>query len=539
MSRNLNRYPRIHWIVYLLLILFLTSCSPEEKRADFIWINGPEPQTLDPTRITGQIEGRLAKMLFEGLLRRDAKGALEPGAAESWNISPDGLHYTFYLRENLKWSDGTAITAEDFVRSWQRALQPETATRYVDLFFWIRNAEEYATGKLDDFSKVGIYATDARTLHIELKNPTPFFLELIAFVTYLPVPTHTIEKYGSAWVKPEYILSNGPYLLKEWRLRDRLIFEKNSHYWDSKNVLLTRAEALTVTTATTAFNLYATGEADMILDRTHVPAMLLEELKKRPDFHTNPFLATYFYRFNTTRPPFNDPHIRKAFALALDKTRIVTRITKAGEPVASSLVPPNMPGYTPPRGLEHNPARARELLEEAGYKDGKKFPRISILYNKTDLNEQIATEIQAMWHETLGVHVELKNQEWASYLQSLDSLDFDIARSSWVADYADPYTFLDCFATGRGNNRTGWSHPAYDTLLNESMRELEPSKRMELLRQAETILVEEELPILPIYFFVGILFYDANKFSGIEPNPVDEHPIRTIYSKNQLETKGN
>jgi len=290
-------------------------------------------------------------------------------------------------------------------------------------------------------------------------------------------------------------------------------------------------DALAVTKSTTALNLYLTGQADLIIDKSLVPAVLIEKLRPRPDFHAFTFLANYFYRFNTTKKPFNDPRVRKAFSAAIDRERIVQRITKAGELPATSFVPPGLPGYEPVPGISYDPAKARQLLSDAGYAEGRNFPRVELLYNHTDLNEQIAVEIQAMWKDVLGVEIALRRQEWATYFKALDELDFDIARSSWVGDYPDPLTFLDCFVSGRGNNRTGWGLPAYDQLIEKSNFEPDPARRFELMREAEGLLVREHAPIAPIYYFTGIMFYDADKLGGIEGNLLDEHPLREMYWK--------
>ena len=277
--------------------------------------------------------------------------------------------------------------------------------------------------------------------------------------------------------------------------------------------------------------MYSSGQADLLLDKGLIPSLMLPQLRGRPDFHPGPLFATYFYRFNVTRPPFQDVRVRRAFALAIDKETIVERITRGNEPIAQSLTPRGIADYHPPEGLPSDPTTAQGLLKLAGYPEGRGFPRVSLLYNKSELNEQIAVEIQAQWKRVLGVEVELRNQEWATYLRSLDELDFDIARSSWVGDYDDPNTFLDCFVTGRGNNRTGWSDPTYDSLLNRALAEPNPTKRLQLLASAETILVSQALPIIPLYHFVGCLMFDPNQWQGLYPNLLDEHPFSEIGPK--------
>lgn len=515
---------------YFLFALFLLSgCHPTPK-ADFTFINGPEPETIDPTMSTGQPESRLCRALFEGLTARDAHGIARPAVAEYWDISPDGKTYTFHLRPDIKWSDGSQVTAYDFEYAWHRALNPLTSAKYAEIFFFIRNAQNYHESKVP-FSEVGIRATDNLTLVVTLENPTLFFIDVVAFTTYLPVPRAKVEQYGDHWTKPNHIISNGAYRLLKWSVQDRLQFEKNPHYWRKDKVAFNRVDALTVSLASTAFNMYATGQADLVIDKSHIPVTLMAELRQRPDFHANPFLATYFYRFNVTSPPFNDVRIRQAFSMSVDKQRIVDRITRASELPAPTFAPPGVANYTSPEGLSYNPEKARKLLAQAGYPEGHNFPRVNLLYNKGELNEQIAIEIQAMWKEVLGVHVELRNQEWATYLKSLDALDYSLARSSWVGDYNDANTFLDCFVTGRGNNRTGWGYAPYDELMTQANAQQDVTKRMKLLQRAETILVVDQAPILPLYYFVGMMFYDGNKLGGIYPNVVDEHPLHEMYWK--------
>jgi oligopeptide transport system substrate-binding protein len=538
--RPLLPHPRLHppikkaavlTLLAALAILAFTSCRSKVSPADLTFVNGAEPQTLDPARISGQLEGRLANSLFEGLTARNAQGQVRPGLAESWVISADAKVYTFKLRENARWSNGDPLTAEDFYYSWKRVLEPETAAVYAEILFFIENAEAYQSGQLKDFNQVGLRVIDERTLEVRLTAPTPFFPEVVAFVTYLPVHRPSIEKYGDAWIRPENMVGNGAYRLLGWHINDRVQLEKNPLYWEQEKVKLNRVDALATSQGMTAVNLYLTGEADILLDKGLIPPQILADLKKRPDFHAFTFLGTYFYRFNTTRPPLNNPLVRKALAAAIDRRVIVEKCTRGAEPIASTLVPPGIAGYSQPQGLSYAPEQARAWLAQAGYPNGQGFPRLSILFNASQAHSSIAVEIQAMWKRELGIEIELRQQEWATYLKALDNLDYDIARSSWVGDYLDPNTFLDCFVSGRGNNRTGWSHPAYDSLMTKANREKNSLARMSLMNQAEQILTEQESPIAPLYFYVGMLCFDSDKIGGLEGNLLDEHPIRDWYLK--------
>lgn len=518
----------------LLLALVCAGCAPQH-RADLVFLNGAEPETLDPALITGQPEGRVANALFEGLLAFDKDGKPQPGAAESWEVSGDGRTYTFRLRDGLQWSDGTPLTARDFVASWRRTLEPSTASEYAYQLHYVKNARAFNEGKITDFGQVGVSAPDDRTLRVELENPTPFFPDLCAFVTLLPVPLHSIGKHGENWIKPGNIVGNGAYLLESWRINDRIRLRKNPRYWNAANVALETIDIIPVSKGNTAFNLYAAGQADLMMDKGLVPPALLGEIKKRDDFHAAPFLGTYFLRYNCTRKPFKDPRVRRAFSLAIDKKSIVERITRAGELPADSFVPPGAGGYEPAAGSARDVGEARRLLADAGFPGGKGFPIVTYLYSEGEMNEAVAVELQGMWRRELGVNVQLLRQEWKVYLRSLSTLDYDIARSSWVGDYPDPNTFLDMFVTGGGNNRTGWGDPDYDKLIAAAAAETDPNRRHEILREAEDILVNRRMPVCPLFFYVGIQLYDGKRLGGIQGNVLDEHPLKSIFRRDQRE----
>jgi len=532
-ARSLLRYlPFSPCAGIYLALLSLAGCDAGDKRADLVILNGAEPESIDPAVITGQLEGRISYALFDGLLHFDRFGKPQPAIAERWDKSSDGKIYTFHLRSNAKWSNGDPVTATDFLLSWKRVLLPETASEYVYLLYQVKNAKEFNEGTLKDFDKVGIKAIDEATFQVELDAPVPYFLDLCAFMTLLPVHMPTVDKYGDDWIKPGKLVNDGPFLLKDWRLNYRIRLEKNPQYWDAEHVTLNTVDALPIENSITAYNFYASHVADLILDKGLTPSSLIPELKVRPDFHAAPFLGTYFIRFNVTRKPLNDVRIRQAFAMVIDRNRIVEKITQAGEPPAHSFTPPGTSdGYLPPKMFERNVQKAREMMAEAGYPDGKGFPSVTYLYDNKKLNEDIAVEIQNMLADGLGVHVDLQKQEWKVYLNSLSQLDYDFARSSWVGDYNDPNTFLDCFVTGSGNNRTGWTSKEYDDLIAAAGREPDNKKRLQILQCAEEILLNQATPICPLYFYVGIQIFDGQKFGGIEPNLLDEHPFREMYRK--------
>lgn len=517
----------------LCAAMMLPGCGRTEKRADLVFLNGSEPETLDPALITGQPEQRAVMALFEGLLAFNSTSEPRPGMADRWTISDDKLVYTFHIRDNARWSNGDKITARDFADSWERALNPSTASDYASQLYFIKNGKPYNEGTLKDFSQVGVKVIDDSTLQVTLENPTPFFLELCSFSTLCPVHMPTVKKYGDDWIKPGKMVCNGPFMLADWRVNDRITFVKNPNYWDAEHVKLNTIDVLPISNAMTALNFYELGNADLMMDKGLTPVSLIMELKKRPEFHSAQFLGNYFMRFNCTRPPFNDARVRKAFALVVDKDLIVNKITRAGEHPASSLVPPGTPNYTPPPGLERNVELAKKLLAEAGYPDGKGFPRVNYLYDDKELNEKVAIEIQNMLSRDLGIEVGLQKQEWKVYLNSMSQLDYDFCRSSWVGDYADANTFLGCFVTGDGNNRTGWSNAAYDKLVADANREPDVEKRAGMFREAEKILISDEAPICPLYFYVGIQFYDDKKIGGISPSLLDNHPLKDMFRKDR------
>ncbi len=495
------------------------------RRQVLVFNNGVEPQTLDPSLMTGLPEHTIALGLFEGLTSLHPKTlAPVPGVAERWDVSPDGRVYRFHLRK-ARWSNGQPLTARDFVYAWRRALDPETAAEYAYMLYPIENARAFNEGKLTDPEKLGFRALDDHTLEVRLEHPVAYFLELTSFATYAPLNRQCLETHGDQWTRPGKMVCNGPFVLAEWRLHDRIVLKKNPFYWNAENVALEEIHILAVDDAETALKKYLNGEVDWIRE---VPGPKVAQVASLPGFRYSPELGTYFYRFNVTRPPLDDPRVRKALNMAVDKEAIVKYLLRAGQRAARSYVPPLLAGYQPVEGPGYDPEAARRLLAEAGYPGGRGFPRLELLYNTSESHKQIAEAIQYMWRKNLGITVTLRNQEWKVYLDSMSHLDYDIARSGWIGDYMDPNTFLDCFVTGGGNNRTGWSHRGYDDLIARAAREADPRARLALLRQAERILVCEELPILPLYFYVNT-YMVRPRVRGVYDNPRNFHPFQYVW----------
>lgn len=354
-----------------------------------------------------------------------------------------------------------------------------------------------------DFGEVGIRAVDDYTLETTLNNPTPYWPQLLGFYPLSPVHQECVETHGSpAWTYAENIVTNGPYQIEFRRIRDRIRLKKNPHYWNRDAVSIETIDALAVESLTTALNLYETGQVDWV---TKVPPLIAREMLKqdppRNDFNPAPQFACYFYRFNVTRPPLDDPRVRKALAMAIDREELIST-AGSGEPPAYSLVPPGLPDYVSPQCPKRNVKAAQRLLAEAGFPQGNGFPKIEILYNTEEQHQTIAELIRKQWQQVLGINVAIRNEEWGTYQSSQRQMRFDICRSAWIGDYLDPNTFLDMFVTDGENNNTGWSSPQYDGLIAEIQQEVDPEKRLELLEQAEAMLMEE-LPIVPIYFYVS------------------------------------
>ncbi len=521
------------------------GCVRREPRADLVIINNMEPESLDPAVITGVAEMRIVTSIFEGLARLDpATSAPIPGLAERWDISPDGRVYTFYLRTNLLWSTGEPLTARDVVYSWIRVLDPATASDYAGQLFYLKNGEEFNAGKIKDPALVGVRALDRNTIRVELNNPTAFFLDLCAFATLAVVPRQTIGKYGDHWLMARPLPVSGPYELTAWRINDKIRARRNPRYWDAANTKTEVVDFLPIGSPTTALNLYETGGADIVWDKELVPVELLDVLLKRPDFHVFPLLGTYFIRFNVTKKPFDDARVRQALGLAIDKERITRKITKAGETPADHLTPPGTARYEGPRGLGHDPERARRLLAEAGYPGGKGFPRFEYLFNAAaggaaNLHARIGVELQQMWRDELGVEMELRQAEWKVYLVAQSKTNFDVCRASWIGDYNDPDTFLSIFTSDNGNNRTGWSNARYDGLIRAADREPNLARRARLFQEAETILTREENPIIPLYFYVGFNYFDDRRIRGIYQNILDLHPVNAIWKETPARETGD
>jgi oligopeptide transport system substrate-binding protein len=497
--------------------------------------NGAEPQDLDPQTITGVPEHKVIMGLFEGLVTEDPKD-LHPvaGLADRWEISPDGLVYTFHLRADGKWSDGTPITAEQYVESYQRMLTPALAAEYSYLLWFAVGAEDYTKGKLTDFSKTGFKALDSRTLQITLNSATPYLLKIIAsHYAWSVVPVHVIKKFGkleekhTAWTRAGNLVSNAAFMLKEWLPNQRITLVPNPHYWDAATVKLKAIEFYPTEDIASEERMFRTGQ----LDKTNeLPNAKIDSYRKEhPELlHIEPYLGLYFYRCNVTRAPLTDKRVRQALALAIDRESLIKNVTRGGQSPAYAVSYPGTSGYMPRAKLEGRIAEAKKLLAEAGYPDGKGCPPIELLYNTSENHRAIAEAIQQMWRKNLGVEITLRNEEWKVYLTTQHiTHDFTLERGGWIADYVDPHSFLEMWVTNGGNNDTLWSNAEYDRLFQAALSAKNDSDRYEIYQKMDAILVDE-CPVLPIYYYTRV--YAMNpRVKGYYPTLLDNHPYKYIW----------
>ncbi|MEM8758225.1 MAG: peptide ABC transporter substrate-binding protein [Planctomycetota bacterium] len=605
-------------VVILLAAVTLTVATDDpDPPADFTFINRGSISTLDPQRMSWMQDLRVARLLYEPLVRLDTlheNYEVIPGVAERWEVSDDQTVYTFHLRDDAKWSNGEPVTAQQFVYSWRRALLPETASDYAKLFQSIKGADEFFAWRTDqtaDYAErvssippadrkaevqrlwdeamaffdanVGLKALDDRTLRVELKNPTPYWLDLCAFAVFSPVYEPLVSQYERlspetgqikiefGWTKPPLTVTNGPFMLERWRFKRGLFLRANPYWWAKDTLDVETIGIPSVEDPNAAVLAFETGAVDWVSDLTtdYRISMLedkwafyaehadeVERLKAegldqfaiaaalpddpRKNVHAVDNFATYWYNFNCLptlpdgRPnPFHDPRVRRAFAMCIDKRTITDKINRIGQPVASTIIPKgSIAGYTSPdglkcvsdfwddpEGLEAHIAEAKRLLAEAGYPSPDDLPVIELLFNKDSGHDLIGQQIARDWERYLGVQTQLSQKEIKVFRDDLKNANYMTSRAGWYADYADPTTFLDLNRTGNGNNDRKYSNPVYDDLLERAKTGLDPEKRMALLSEAERIIVEEDLPKVPIFHYVSLYLFDPDRLTGLNSHP--------------------
>ena len=526
-----------------ITLIFLIGCSENISPVDsgleqqiYHHGNGSEPQGIDPHIVTGVPEHHILISLCEGLTipnpNPTGSDGYIPGTAESWTVSDDGKEYIFKLNKNAKWSNGDPVTADDFVWSWKRILTASLGSQYPDMLYYLVGAYEYHNGEIDNFDEVGVKALDSQTLKVNLKNPTPFFIGLLSHYSTWPVHKETVLKHGDIddrngeWTRPGNFVCNGPFQLKTWELNNRIVVEKNPHYYDASMVRLNEIHYYPVSNVMTEDRMFRAGQLHLTSSMpTQKCPIYIEE--KNPNLKIDPYMGTYFYRINTENETLSDVRVRKALAYSIDRQLLVDKVTQCGQIPAYSFTPPGSNGYQPSTEIPYDPVLAKQLLAEAGYSSDKPFPKLEILFNTNEGHRKVALAIQQMWQNELGIEVELVNQDWKVYLSREMVGDFQISRAGWIGDYEDPNTFLDLMRPNRGNNKTGWENMDFDALVEEANTINDQEKRYELLNEAEKILIDN-MPIIPLYTYVRV-YQLSPDVKGFNPHILDHHHPKFIY----------
>ncbi len=533
---------RLSWLLTSgLWLLAGIGCRPESavqsgNKAQILHRGlGPDIADLDPALATGTSDYTVLSALFEGLVAEDPVDLHPvPGVAESWEMSGDGLTYTFHLRANARWSDGTPVTATDFLVSWRRVLTPSLGADNASLLYIVQGAQSFHQGRVPDFAQVGFAAPDARTVRITLEHPAAYFLSLLQHWVWWPVNLAALQKSGSAtlrgnpWARPGTFVGNGPFTLKEWRPGQRIVVEKSATYWDASKVRLAGICFYPIDDVNAEERAFRAGQLHLT---EALPVAKIDPYRHDSPglLRIDPYLGTYFYRINVTRPFLNATKVRQALSLAVDRSAIVDKVLRGGQQPATAFTPPGLAGYAPPSGAGTDFPRARQLLADAGYPGGLGAPVIELLFNTSENHRVVAEAIQEMWRRELHLQVNLVNMENKSVLDARRTGSFQLLRSNWIADYADPVSFLSVWRGDSGNNYTGWSNPDYDGLLFQAARTADPVARNALFQKAETLLLAEA-PLIPVYYYTHV-FAIQPSVQGWHPTLLDHHPYKTVWLK--------
>jgi oligopeptide transport system substrate-binding protein len=531
--------PLVRVALATLALLTLLGCSRRESAVEaglrtqtLLRGNSTEPESLDPHLVRGAVEWTIVGALFEGLVVPDQE-TLEPrpGVAERWEVSADGLTYTFHLRSNARWSDGAPVTAADFLYSARRMLAPKLASSHPEnTLFFVRNARAFQAGKLTDFAAVGLRAPDERTVVFELERPAPFFPS--ALFLFYPVPQRVVEKFAAMderkndWIRPGHLVGNGPFQLRRWVANQGLALERNPHYWDAAAVRLNAVEFQPIENPSVEENAFRNGQLHMT---SFVPLHKIEAyVRERPEvLKTVDDRGVYFYSLNLDRPPFNDRRVRQALSLAVDREALVRQVLKGGRRAAWSFTPAGIGGYEPPAALRFDPAEARRLLAEAGYPDGRGFPAVELLIDAREQHRIVAETVQHMWRTHLGIEIRLLSQETQVLNAAKRRKEFQMVRGSWNATtYQDPIFFLGAWQTGGLYNEAGWANAEFDALIERTWTP-DQAARHAAFRAAEEIFLRE-LPAIPLYFSTQVILVDP-MVKGWVPRPFADRRLKHIH----------
>lgn len=495
--------------------------------------NGAEVQSLDPHKIEGVPESNVNRDLFEGLLVTDVDGHPAPGVAEKWE-NKDFKVWTFRLRKDAKWSDGTPVTAEDFVYSWQRLANPNTASPYASYLQYghIANIDDIIAGKKPVID-LGVKAIDANTFEVTLSEPVPYFYKLLVHPSVSPVPKSAVEKFGEKWTQPANIVTNGAYKLKDWVVNERMVLERNPQYWDNAKTVINQVTYLPISSEVTDVNRYRSGEIDMTYN--NMPIELFQKLKKEipKEVHVDPYLCTYYYEINNQKAPFTDVRVRTALKLALDRDIIVNKVKNQGDLPAYSYTPPYTDGMklVEPEWFkwsqEKRNEEAKKLLAEAGYTADKPLT-FNLLYNTSDLHKKLAIAVASIWKKNLGVNVKLENQEWKTFLDTRHQGTFDVARAGWCADYNEPTSFLNTMLSDSSNNTAHYKSPAFDKIIADTLKVSDDAQRAELYAKSEEQL-DKDSAIVPVYYYVNARLVKPWVGGYTGKDPLDNISVKNLY----------
>lgn len=537
---NLRLHPLVAAALALVLGSLPTGCAKRDSaveagnRNQVIHLgNLTEPNDLDPQVADSQQTFNICMALFEGLAQYDPKTSQPvPAVAERWESSPDAATWTFHLRQNAKWSNGDPVTAHDFVFAFRRILSPSLAAEYASMLFALKNGQEFNAGKIKDPALIGASAVDDHTLRLTLDHPVPYLPTMVCHAAWFPLHRPTIEKFGqvaergSAWTRPGNLVGNGYFVLAEWKPHQFVHCTKSPTYWDREKVRLNEVYFYPIESEDAEERSFRSGQLH-VTETIPISKIAVYEKNHSEFYHPHVFIASYFYRFNTAKPPLNDARVRRALAMAIDRERIVRDVARGHQETAGHLTPPDTAGFTARAKVPTDIPAAQKLLAEAGFPGGAGFPHLDILYNTNEGHRSIAEAIQQMWRKNLGVDIGLFNQESKVQTVSMRSGNYTIARYAWVGDYLDPSTFLEIMTGDSGNNQTGWRNAEYDRLYAQANQTADTAQRYELYQRCEQILADE-CPIAPIYFYTrnNLIRPEVKGWYG---NLLDLHPLKGVY----------
>lgn len=495
--------------------------------------NLTEPADLDPHVISSQQDANITMALFEGLAQYDPQTSKPtPAVAERWEVSADNLTWTFHLRNNAKWSNGAPVTAHDFVFAYRRILRPALAAEYASLLYVLKNGQPLNAGKLTDFSQLGAHATDNVTLVLTLEHPVPYLPSMVCHAAWYPLHQPTLEKFngvdkrGSAWTRPGNHVGNGYFVLEDWKAHQLIRLKKSPTYWDRDHVKLNAAIFYPIESEDAEERTFRSGQLH-VTSTMPIVKIATYRNEKSPFYHPHVFLGTFFLRFNVEKPPLNDTRVRRALSLAIDRDQFVRDVLRGGQVPAGHLTPPDTAGFTARTKVLHDPALARKLLAEAGFPDGRGFPKLEFLYNSTEANRLIAEALQQMWNKALGIDISMLNQEGRVQSDTMRAGNYQIGRYAWIGDYLDPSTFLELMTGDSGNNMTRWRNAEYDRVFAAANQAADEKGRYELFQRLEEI-IAAECPIAPIYFYTRNNLRRP-EVKGWYGNLLDTHPLKGVY----------